>query len=81
MNNRNRPKQTVLPVSAECYMEIIAALVMANAEREVGKAGAQLGRYLFVPMAAEPAAPEPMQPVDDALARHRARVMSQKQSA
>ncbi len=76
MSNRKRPKHTVLPVSADCYWEIVAALGLAGAEREVGKAGAQLGRYLFVPVELR-REPEPQQ-LDDPIARHKARVLAPK---
>ena len=76
MSNRGRPKQTILPISPECYWEIVAALGLAGAEREVGKAGIQLGRFLFIPVEAIDAEPEPATPQDDALARHRARVLA-----
>ena len=70
-----RRRQVLVPVSQECYLEMVAALDLAGGARDVGKAGAQLGAYLFVPVivAQEPQLQMPQ--VDDAIARHKARVL------
>jgi hypothetical protein len=75
MSNRKRaPRQTVLPVTPDTYQEVAAALVLAGADRAVGRGGIQLGRYLLFRVDA-PAEPAVEQPASDPVARHRARVL------